>query len=232
MNTSSSPRRTRFPAAARATAAFAVVMIALIVALWPRGSDDSSTSPSLQPPAAASAPPAASVDEAQLAQARAAAAIDACPQPSATVTATSVLRGVSAPCLASGLPYDLGAGTAGKPVLVNMWAVWCLPCRRELPVLADFARRAAGKVSVLAVHDQQGASSPFTVLQFLHALGVYLPGVLDVDGKVAAALRAPRVYPSTILLRADGSVAKVLPGEFADTDQIAAAVRKYLGVMI
>ncbi|MGV9859407.1 TlpA family protein disulfide reductase [Gordonia sp. NPDC003425] len=225
-----SPRSPRFPPAARWTLVFVVVMLALIVAIWPRGGSDPSSGTGIAPPSGVPAVPSAQVGDEQLAQARAAAAIEPCPQTGLPEVAAAALRGVVAPCLATGAPYDLGVGTAGKPLVVNMWAVWCLPCRRELPVLADYARRAGDKVTVLTVHDRQGAANPYLVLQFLQEVGVHLPVVLDVDGAVAAALRAPRVYPSTILIRPDGSVAAVEPRVFDDPDEVAATVREHLGV--
>jgi len=207
---------------------FAVVMVALVVAIWPRGgsADDSSDAAAPSGPAATDV----QVDDASVQQARRDAAIEPCPQTGLPQGSSSALAGVVAPCLASGAPYDLGFGTAGKPLLVNMWAVWCLPCRRELPALADYARRAAGRVDVLTVHAQEGADNPYLVLRFLTENGIHLPTVLDTDARVAAALTAPRVFPSTILVRPDGTVAKVLPKVFDDADQFATAVHDYLGV--
>ena len=49
--------------------------------------------------------------------------------------------------------------TAGRPLVVNIWATWCGPCRRELPVLDAFAARAGDSVTVLAAHDKQGADA-------------------------------------------------------------------------
>ncbi|NDK89613.1 TlpA family protein disulfide reductase [Gordonia desulfuricans] len=221
----------RFPPAARWTLVFFIVIIALVVAIWPRGGD-APTSPSdmqVRPSGALSATDL-QVDDSELAQARADAALAPCPQTGMPVASGAVLAGVVAPCLASGVPYDLGVGTAGRPVVINMWAVWCQPCRRELPVLAEYARRAGDAVTVLTVHAREGANNPYLVLRFLAELGVHLPTVLDQDGKVAAALQAPRVFPSTIILRADGTVAKVAPQVFEDPQQIADVVRDATGV--
>ncbi|UEA60531.1 TlpA family protein disulfide reductase [Gordonia otitidis] len=226
---SSERRRSRFPTPLRWTLVFFVVMIALIVAIWPRDSgSDGTASPTADPGVAAV--PDAKVDDAALARARAEAAVQPCPNTGLPASNNAALAGVVAPCLSDGSAYDLGAGTAGKPVLVNMWAVWCLPCRRELPVLAEYAQRAGDRVTVLTVHAEQGAGNPYAVLTFLREIGVHLPTVLDVDGKVAAALRAPRVFPSTILIRPDGTIATTLPKEFGSADEVADAVRDATGV--
>ncbi|MGV9670352.1 MULTISPECIES: TlpA disulfide reductase family protein [unclassified Gordonia (in: high G+C Gram-positive bacteria)] len=225
------PRGSRFPPAARWTVVFFIVVIALVVAIWPReGGSSSSSSEQVRPSGALSATDL-QVDDAQLAQARTDAAIAPCPQVGGPPPgASAVLAGVSVPCLATGAPYDVGAGTVGKPLVINMWAVWCEPCRRELPVLAEYAQRAGDRVTVLTVHAKEGAGNPYLVLRFLTELGVHLPVVLDTDGAVAAALRAPRVFPSTIIVRADGSVAKIAPTVFDDPQQIADEVRSATGV--
>lgn len=214
--------------ALRWTVVFVVAVIALIVAIWPRPSE-STSEPTAADPSIANVTDAP-VPDSQLAQARAQAKVADCPTTGLVPGPSSVLRGVSAPCLATGADYDVGAGTAGKPMLINMWAVWCLPCRRELPVLQDYANRAGDAITVLTVHSVDGAKSPFLVLKFLTEIGVTLPTVLDTKAQIAAALSAPKVFPSTILVRADGTVAKVLPQVFEDTDAIAAAVQTNLGV--
>lgn len=56
---------------------------------------------------------------------------------------------------AEGRPVALAA-FAGKPLLVNFWARWCLPCRQEIPDLAAVQRRYAGSELVvigIAVED-------------------------------------------------------------------------------
>ncbi|MEE3851570.1 TlpA disulfide reductase family protein [Gordonia sp. LSe1-13] len=224
------PRRGgRFPAAARWTIVFTVVILALVVAIWPRG-DDRDSGTEAPPTATGVNVTDAPVDDAQLAQARSDAALPPCPETGLPAGPQAALAGVTVPCLADGADYDIGAGTAGRPTVINMWAVWCLPCRRELPVVDDYAQRAGDQVNVVAVHAQEGAQNPYMALRFLHENDVRLPSVLDTDAEIAAALGAPRVFPSTILVRADGTVAKVLPQVFHQPDEIADAVQQYLGV--
>ncbi|GAA3947231.1 TlpA disulfide reductase family protein [Gordonia caeni] len=214
--------------AAKAMIAFCVVMLALIFALWPR-SDDPEPAVNAAPSAGRGITDEEIADE-TLAQARTEAALAPCPQSNAPVPAGAALAGVTAMCLADGTPIDLGQATAGKPTVINMWAVWCLPCRRELPYFDQLYQRAGDQLDVLAVHARDGGDKPYAILQFLKEVGVHLPTVADTDGSVAGALRAPRVYPSTILVRADGTVAGVLPQVFDTYDELAAVVRDELGV--
>jgi hypothetical protein len=58
---------------------------------------------------------------------------------------------------------------------------------------------------------------------------VKLPTWQDGGRRVAAALRVPNVVPTTVVLRADGSVAGILPRPFANADEIAAAVDQTMG---
>ena len=50
----------------------------------------------------------------------------------------------------AGEPADLARLAAGKPLVVNMWATWCPPCRRELPTLAAAQKREPGVRFVFA----------------------------------------------------------------------------------
>ena len=85
---------------------------------------------------------------------------------------------------------------------------------------------------MLALHAKEGGSNPFFPLTLLTEIGVRLPSVLDLDGKVAAAINAPRVFPSTVFLRPDGTVAEVYPGVFDSPEEIADSVAEHLGVRI
>lgn len=56
-----------------------------------------------------------------------------------------------------GTPAAL-ADFAGKPVLLNLWATWCAPCRAEMPALDRLAGLAGDKVNVVAVNVDVGLS--------------------------------------------------------------------------
>lgn len=197
----------------------AVIVVALVVAIWPRSGG---SGPAPEPTGA----PSASVSPGELRAARDRAALSPCPTGGVP---RGPLAGLRLDCLADGRTLDAGAFPDGLPVLVNVWAWWCAPCRVELPALAEVARRGAGKLTVLTVHADPNAAA---ALDLLTELKLTLPTVEDPQSKVATMLGAPRVYPATILLRADGSVAKVHARPFTSVDDVTAAVRDDLGVVL
>lgn len=68
----------------------------------------------------------------------------------------------------------------GRPLLINFWATWCVPCIRELPALQRFAREhASGGWQVIALAVDQ----PVPVLEFIARFKLDLPVALaGVDG--------------------------------------------------
>jgi thiol-disulfide isomerase/thioredoxin len=136
------------------------------------------------------------------------------------------LRGVGVQCLADGAPVDTARAVAGRAVVLNLWAYWCAPCAVELPAMAEYQRRVGDKLMVVTVHQDNDAAA---ALSRLADWGVRLPTWQDGGRRVAAALRVPNVVPTTVVLRADGSVAGILPRPFASADDIAAAVDHTMG---
>lgn len=197
--------------------AVVVLLVALgVFALWPR--------PSAGPtaPDGPAAPQAVTVPEAELAPLRTAAALPACPVPG-TPGAAGPLSGVTVACLGAEGPVDLGSVAAGGPVLLNLWASWCAPCREELPALAGYAARP-GAVPVLLVDVDD---DPRAALRTLDELGVALPSALDTGTAVRSALAVPPGLPYSFLARPDGSVERVDPPvPFTDADDVAAAVAR------
>ena len=75
--------------------------------------------------------------------------------------------------------------------------------------MAEYQRRAGPDVTVVTVHQDENEAAG---LLRLAELGVRLPTLPGrIAGCIAAALRVPNVMPATVVLRADGTVAEILP---------------------
>ena len=135
------------------------------------------------------------------------------------------LRGIVVECAGDGASVDVARALAGRPAVLNLWAYWCAPCATELPAMAEYQRRVGVDVDVVTVHQDENETA---ALLRLAELGVRLPTLQDGQRRIAAALGVPNVMPATVVLRADGSVAKVLPQAFTTADEIAAAVNSAL----
>ncbi|WP_163805311.1 TlpA family protein disulfide reductase [Mycolicibacterium anyangense] len=135
------------------------------------------------------------------------------------------LRGIVVECAGDGVAVDVARAVAGQPTVLNLWAYWCGPCAEELPAMAEYQRRAGPDVRVITVHQDENETA---ALLRLADLKVRLPTLQDGQRRVAAALGVPNVMPATVVLRADGSVAAILPRAFTTADDIAAAVKNAL----
>lgn len=135
------------------------------------------------------------------------------------------LRDIVVECAADGSTVDVGRALAGRVVVLNVWAYWCGPCADELPAMQEYQRRAGDAVTVVTVHQDENETAG---LLRMAELGVRLPMLQDGRRSIAAALRLPNVMPATVVLRADGSVAQVLPQPFTSPDEIATAVESAL----
>jgi thiol-disulfide isomerase/thioredoxin len=104
------------------------------------------------------------------------------------------------------------AARDGRPTLLNLWATWCPPCRRELPLLTEVARDRAGEIRVVLV--SQGESGA-VVRGYLDSLGLDGAAVLlDPRSSLAAALGAVGL-PTTLLFDADGTLVHTHVGEIS-----------------
>jgi thiol-disulfide isomerase/thioredoxin len=212
--------------AARWTVAVLIVIVALGIAFWRElGDDDPAIAPA-GPAAAARDHRDADTQEA-LAGPRARAELPPCPSGGQEGGGPDVLRGITLECVGDGSMIDVARAVEGRVVVLNLWAYWCGPCADELPAMAEYQKRMGPAVTVLTVHQDENETA---ALVRLAELGVHLPTLQDGRRLVAAALHVPNVMPATVVLRADGSVAEVLPRSFATADEIAAAVDPKIGM--
>ncbi|HEX6910758.1 MAG TPA: TlpA disulfide reductase family protein [Longimicrobium sp.] len=93
----------------------------------------------------------------------------------------------------------------GKPVLLNVWATWCHPCRQEVPALEQLHRAYGPRgLQVIGVSIDQGDQEQ-GIREFMHEFGASYPVWLDPDGEVATVFSTMGV-PNTFLIGPDGQV--------------------------
>ena len=96
----------------------------------------------------------------------------------------------------------------GRPVVLNFWATWCVPCRQELPVLQAAYEAYRDKGLVILAISQDGAEKKETVRSYVANLGVTFPPLLDPQGSVAAHYNV-FLLPSTIFINPVGMVVAI-----------------------
>ena len=101
-----------------------------------------------------------------------------------------------------GRTYTL-AGLRGKIVLLNFWATWCPPCRKEMPDMEKLYRRFENKgLVVLAISDEARE----TVAPFIAKQKYTFPILLDPDRKVHDAFQVEGI-PQSFLFDRSGRLA-------------------------
>ncbi|MGC3954668.1 MAG: TlpA disulfide reductase family protein [Propionicimonas sp.] len=149
-----------------------------------------------------------------LVAARRAAGIEDCPQPTGEPVPDG-LPDLTLDCLGGDATVPLGA--LRGPLLINLWAQWCLPCRQEAPVLAAFDA-ARDDVGVLGINYDD--PEPDWAIEFARISGWTWPQLADPDKTIRASLGIPGL-PVTLLLDADGRIVRRHFGAFEDLDQLS-----------
>lgn len=187
------------------------------------GTKDASTAGSPVAPGTTSAGTAGS-SAASAPSAVPAAAVPACPRPTGSGSVSGGLPQLSLPCLDGSGDVDLAA--LRGPLVVNVWASWCPPCRAELPALAEVARSAGDRVRFLGVDVVDDATAATALME---QLKVPYPSVFDVQGSTRGPLRwvGP---PVTYFVAADGRIAGVHRGQVSTAAELRGLIEKYLGV--
>jgi thiol-disulfide isomerase/thioredoxin len=100
---------------------------------------------------------------------------------------------------------------AGRPIVINLWATWCGPCRLEMPQLIDLYAKFKDRDLVMigvSVDD-----TPELIRPFAKEFGVTYPLLVGLDHPdFLAALGYTGAVPMTIFIRKDGTIAERVVG--------------------
>jgi thiol-disulfide isomerase/thioredoxin len=116
------------------------------------------------------------------------------------------------------------AALRGYPVVVNVWASWCGPCRFEFPVLQKLSARYGKRVAFFGVDSQDSADAART---FLREEPVPYPSYSDPDEKIADSLGATLGLPDTAFYDRQGELVYLKQGPYAEDAELEADIRRY-----
>ncbi len=102
----------------------------------------------------------------------------------------------------------------GQVVLLNWYASWCDPCRREIPAFLRARAALAGQLEIVGVDYLEPPEKAVGILQ---ELGADYPALLDADGSIASHYRIPGM-PTTFLIAADGTLLAMKAGELREAE--------------
>jgi len=118
------------------------------------------------------------------------------------------------------------AALEGYPVVVNVWASWCGPCRFEFPHFQEAAVRYGKRVAFLGIDKQDSDDAAAT---FLREEPVPYPSYTDPDEEIAQSIDSDltRGLPATAFHDRDGELVYLKLGPYTDEAALLADIERY-----
>jgi thiol-disulfide isomerase/thioredoxin len=149
-------------------------------------------------------------------------------RPAASASTTPIKRGVIRARFAGfagGPGFALPEDLRGRPLVLNVWASWCIPCRKEMPAFQSVYQRARGTVGFLGVDYLDEADA---ARRLAADTRVTYPLAADPKGTEVGKFGVTAL-PTTLFFSADGVLRGRRFGEL-DADRLRAAISSYLGI--
>lgn len=139
------------------------------------------------------------------------------------------LPDLTLPCLdGSG---DVSLAALRGPLVMTIWASWCVPCRKELPAFADVHERSVRHDADVRFIGLNWLDDSSSAVAFAEEIGFTFPSVFDPDGTARGPLRI-NAQPATLFIDADGVIVHVERAPIDDPDALASLIDQHLGVRI
>lgn len=113
----------------------------------------------------------------------------------------------------------------GKPVLINFWATWCVPCTTELPLLVQTYQANQDKLVILGVNIKEDAA---TVEARVKSVGITYPVGLDNSGDVTDRYQV-RGYPTSLFVDKNGVIQRITVGPLTE-DTIRSSLERVYSI--
>jgi cytochrome c biogenesis protein CcmG, thiol:disulfide interchange protein DsbE len=112
----------------------------------------------------------------------------------------------------------------GHPVVVNVWASWCEPCRQEFPYLQRLSAKYGKRVAFVGVDTDDDNAAART---FLGEFPVPYPSFTDPGKDIAQSLGPTVGLPNTAYYDANGKQVFYKQGQYASEDDFAADIKRH-----
>ena len=103
----------------------------------------------------------------------------------------------------------------GKLILLNFWATWCPPCKKEIPAFIELQQTYSDQgfqIIGLAIDDEEA------VIEYAEKIGMNYPTLVVQDGGVGLAKHfgnGAGVLPYTVIIKPDGEISTTIRGELS-----------------
>jgi thiol-disulfide isomerase/thioredoxin len=115
------------------------------------------------------------------------------------------------------------AALRGHPVIVNLWAAWCAPCRVEFPSFQSSSVVHGRRVAFLGIDTRDDRTA---ALRFLRRFPVSYPSYIDDGGRISTELGV-QALPTTVFYDRRGRVAYIHQGVYPSRGQLEQDIRRY-----
>ncbi len=116
------------------------------------------------------------------------------------------------------------ASLAGYPVVANVWASWCGPCRYEFPTLQKLSARYGKRVAFIGIDSEDDTDAATT---FLEEEPVPYPSYSDPDKEILDALGGRGGLPDTAFYDREGELLYLKQGPYTEDAELEADLRRY-----
>lgn len=112
----------------------------------------------------------------------------------------------------------------GYPVVANVWASWCGPCRLEIPFFQRAAAKHGKRVAFLGIDRQDSDEAALT---FLREAPVPYPSYRDPDEAISVSIGAELGMPDTAFYDRGGELVHLKQGPYDAIEELEADIRRY-----